>query len=633
MTEKLRLSTIPLTGIIGENVILGVSVATTGEAVGHRLIFDTKSLEQLQALGQSSASGIKSRFTHPDWFHDGLGKYLGRVKNFRVVDDQKLIGDLYISDSAKTSPAGNIGQYILDLAREDPQALGVSVVIDLNRVWPTDTGQEVSVMEGKPSNAITKYPVARVTQLYAADLVDEPALNPDGLFNNDLSLRGGRFVPDEAISVLHTSIESLTEGVLQEMEEEVIQTRLSKLETSFEKLNKSLEDGVIQIGCQPPRGQQLSMGPNGLEQFQGYFDWLFGASGAKLPPPELRRADALYRAVTGDIDMKGVFSPDRVALAAATTTTLADLAVNAMNKVVLDLYSNLTAYRWFELITAVQPTDGSLQDMQWLQMGGVGALPVVAEGAAYTELSVTDTKETSAFTKYGGYVGITDKMLRNSQIDRLQAIPRALTISAIRTRSAAIASIFTVASGTGPTLAQDSTVLFHANHGSNVQTTAFSIAAWKAARLECAKMAELGSAKRQVLYPKFCLVPVDLYDDALVAFGYGSGPGGYPGTPNNDVNPYASDRAGDPRPVVVAVPEWTDTNNWAYLVDPQIAPVICMSYGDNPGGRSHPAPQLYSVTDPTSGLLFTNDTLPIKVRDIWAYGVATWRGIGKRNVA
>jgi hypothetical protein len=612
MTEKFRAGPIPFTGAVGENVILGVSVATTGEATGHRLIFDIKSLEQLQALGCASVGGIKSRFTHPDWFHDGLGKYLGRIQNFRI-EHEKLVGDLFISQSARSSPAGNIGQYILDLAREDPSALGVSVVIDLDRVWLTDTGTEVPAREGKPTNATTRYPLARVTHLYAADLVDEPALNPDGLFRS--------------------TTESLTQGVLQAMEEEVIQERLTKLEINFDKLNKSIEDGVIQVGNQPPRGQQLSLGSNGLEQFQGYFDWLFGATGAKLPPPELRRADALYRAVTGDVEMKGVFSPQRVALAAATTTTLADLAVNAMNKVVVDLYANLTAYRWFELITAVQPTDGSLQDMQWLQMGGVGALPVVAEGAAYTELDVTDTKETSSFTKYGGYVGITDKMLRNSRIDRLQAIPRALTISAIRTRSAAIAGIFTQASGTGPTLAQDSTVLFHANHGGNVQTTAFSIAAWKAARLECAKMAELGSSKRQVMYPKFCLVPVDLYDDALVAFGYGQGPGGYPGTTNNDVNPYAQDRSGDPRPLVVAVPEWTDTNDWAYIVDPQIAPVICMSYGDNPGGRSHPAPQLYSVTDPTSGLLFTNDTLPIKVRDIWAYGVATWRGIGKRNVA
>jgi len=303
-----------------------------------------------------------------------------------------------------------------------------------------------------------------------------------------------------------------------------------------------------------------------------------------------------------------------------------------MNKVMLDLYTNLSAYRWYEMITSVQATDGSLQDMQWLQFGGVSNLPVVAEGAAYTELDVVDTKETSAFVKYGGYVGITDKMLRNSEIDRLQAIPRALTISSIRTRSAAIAAIFTQASGTGPTLAQDSTVLFHSDHG-NVATTAYSITAWKAARLECAKQAELGSAKRQVLWPKFVLVPVDLYDQTLIDFGYGAGPGGYPATPNNDVNPYAQDRPGDPRPIPIAVPDWTDVTDWAWIVDPRIAPVICMAYGDNPGGSSHPAPQLFSVTDPSSGLLFTNDTLPIKVRDYWAYGVATWRGVGKRNVA
>ena len=30
--------------------------------------------------------------------------------------------------------------------------------------------------------------------------------------------------------------------------------------------------------------------------------------------------------------------------------------------------------------------------------------------------------------------------------------------------------------------------------------------------------------------------------------------------------------------------------------------------------------------------MFSNDVMPIKVRDWFAYGVSTWRGIGKRNV-
>jgi len=307
-----------------------------------------------------------------------------------------------------------------------------------------------------------------------------------------------------------------------------------------------------------------------------------------------------------------------------------------MNKVIVELYARLAHYRWYEPLVAVQPTDGTLQDMAWIQFGGIANLPVVAEGAAYTELTVADTKESDSFTKYGGYVGITDKMLRNSALGVLQAIPRALVTAAIQTRSAAIASIFTSNSGVGPTLDQDSTALFHtANHG-NLATTAYSWAAWKAARLECAKQTELGSGKRQMLFPKYLLVPADLYDQALIDFGYGAGPGGRPGegttTGFQDVNPYAMDRPGDPRPVPIAVPEFTDTNDWAYLADPMVAPIICMAYANNPGGRTHPAPELFTAVSESAGLLFTNDTLPIKIRDYFAYGVATYRGIGKRNV-
>jgi hypothetical protein len=641
MTEKFRSDPITFTGMIGEDAILGVSIATAGEASGHRLLFDQVTLSQLQLLGSSKATGVKSRFTHPDWFHDGMGKYLGRFRNFRIVATPeapanggqvgpKLVADLLISKTAHRSPTGDIGQYVLDLAREDPTSFGVSVVVDLDRVWPTKDGQELPASGGRPANAIGDYPVARIKALYAADVVDEPALNPNGLFQ----------VSDDKLKNLFTQEEYQElfgkgeEQAMPEPQETQEQDRILKLEAQVAVLSRAVEDGIIQIGNQPPRGQQLSEGAGAREQFQGYFDWLFGVQGAKLPPPELRRTDALYRAVTGDIEMKGIFDPSHVAFAAANTTTLSDLAVNAMNKVVVDLYTNLIAYRWYEMIVAVQATDGTLQDMQWLQLGGLANLPVVAEGAAYTELTLADTKETSAFYKYGGYVGITDKMIRNSRIDELQAIPKALTIAAIRTRSAAVSYIFTQAAGLGPTLAQDSKALFVAdNSHSNYATTSYSIAAWKAARLECMKAAELNSSKRQALWPKYLLVPVDLYDQTLIDFGYGAGPGGYPATPNNDVNPYAQDRPGDPRPVPILVPEWTDTTDWAYIVDPRISPVICMAYGDNPGGTTHPAPQLYSVTDPSSGLLFTNDTLPIKVRDTFAVGVATYRGIGKRVVA
>jgi hypothetical protein len=81
-----------------------------------------------------------------------------------------------------------------------------------------------------------------------------------------------------------------------------------------------------------------------------------------------------------------------VALASATTTTLANMAVDAMNKVVAAQMSHLQFWRWFEQIAMPIPNDGSVQTMKFITWGGVGNLPTVSEGAAYTELTVDDEK-------------------------------------------------------------------------------------------------------------------------------------------------------------------------------------------------------------------------------------------------
>ena len=638
-----------------QGVIYAVCAAQALEAAGHELLFDAHSLEQLLELGSQKPGGIKCRFAHPGLLSDGLGRYLGRMKAFRL-EQGRLLGDLYLSASAAKAPGGDLRQYILALAQEDPAAFGISVVVDLTRVWVLQNGDERPAyrLADRPAESRYAYPVARISGFFAADCVDEAALNPQGLFQH-LNLPpvndavGGdspiKPQPDdkEQIMSVETNFDSVQPGIpsqdaaLNQLESrlESLRQQVSDQQAALAKISQSVEQRTVQVGGTPPRESRLTVGLSGLDHFQHAFDWVFGVEGSPMPPPDLRRTDQLYRILTGDLAWHGVFDP-AYAFAGATTTTLADLAANAMNKVIVDLYNRLWHYRWYEMIAAVQPTDGTLQDMAWIQFGGIANLPTVAEGAAYTELDLADSKESDSFVKYGGYVGITDKMIRNSEIAKMQAIPRALTISAIQTRSAAIAGIFTSNSGVGPTLDQDSTALFHTNHA-NLATTAYSWSAWKAARLECAKQTELGSAKRQMLFPKFLLLPADLYDQALIDFGYGAGPGGRPGegsvTSFQDVNPYAQDRPGDPRPTPIAVPEFTDTGDWAYLVDPKIAPVICMAYASNPGGRTHPAPELFTVTSPLAGLIFTNDTIPIKIRDWFAYGVATYRGIGKRNVA
>lgn len=366
-------------------------------------------------------------------------------------------------------------------------------------------------------------------------------------------------------------------------------------------------------------------GQTELERFGSVVDWLFGVPGTDLPDPQFRRADLIYTYLTGDYEFRGLFDPERAMLATATTSTLANMATNAMNKVIVAQMSALTFWRWYERVAYVTPNDSSLQEMQFVTFGGVANLPTVDEGAVYTELTVDDVKESAAFVKRGGYVGITRAMLKNSNIAQIQAIPRTLAMATVRSRSAAVSALFTAASGVGPTLSQDSKALFHADHN-NLDTVALDVDSWRAARTECFKHVDVHSGKALSVFPRYVLVPPDLYDSALSILGYGEG---MPTT----YTPEAQDRGfEDPRPVPLAVPDWTDANNWAYLVDPQVYPVIHMSYSQAPGGGVHPGPELYAVVNEANGLMFTHDVMPIKVRDEFAVGVNGPRGIGKRNV-
>ncbi len=419
---------------------------------------------------------------------------------------------------------------------------------------------------------------------------------------------------DAAVALARAELAALNEaGVV----------RLSGLGLGGGKVNRTEEGAAARFGA----GHRIRLS-DPLDEARDLVGFFFGAAGAPEPPPNLRSFADLYVALTGDVHFRGVFDAGRAQFSGATTTTLPNLAVDAMNRVIVQQFQALDHYRWYERITSVEPNDGSLQDMKWLTLGGIGNLPTVTEGAAYSELSVADVKETAAFIKRGGYVGITREMIRNSNIMQLQAIPRALAAAAVRTRSAAVAGLFTSGSGVGPTLAQDSKALFHADHD-NLATTALGTdaAAWRAARAECFRHTEVGSDKALGIFPRFLLVPSDLYDTSLSILGYGEGmPTTY--TPEAQSRGYA-----DPRPIPLVVPDWTDAADWAYVVDPAVFPVIQMSYSQSPGGRRHPIPELFAVVSEASGLMFSNDILPIKVRDEFALGVNGPRGIGKRNVA
>lgn len=171
-------------GRFGAGMISGVSLAMTGEALGHGLWVDETFLSQVVDGVNSVELGLKSRFNHPSASGDALGTQIGKVFNARL-ENGKPVADLHLLDSATKTPDGNLADYVLTLAEEAPDDFGVSVAfmpdIEAEQAFTEQHGGR-SFKSPDPAN-VNHYPHARIAKLKAADVVDEPAANTDGLFS------------------------------------------------------------------------------------------------------------------------------------------------------------------------------------------------------------------------------------------------------------------------------------------------------------------------------------------------------------------------------------------------------------------------------------------------------------------
>jgi hypothetical protein len=383
---------------------------------------------------------------------------------------------------------------------------------------------------------------------------------------------------------------------------------------------------VVQVGDTPPRGARITLGPSSLEQVEMALEALLSGTRPEQGVRPLTGIREFYTLMSGDYEMTGRFHPDRITLANVTSSTMAGLVANALNKRVINLFQSYPQW-WGPIV--VEEDFTSLQQVKWISLGGVGELPTVAEGAAYTELTWDDQTETADFVKKGGYLGITLEAMDKDDTRRLRAAPRALAQGAWLTLSKLVSAIFTDNSGTGPVMS-DSNNLFDASNHSNLLTTGLSYAQWGVVRTAMMKQTEIHSGERLgfMTAPKYCLVPIDLEATALELFASES----EPGQANKDENVYAignqhSSRMQSARSRVIVIPLWTDVNNWAAVADPNLYPSIAIGY------RYGRQPEIFSVASPTAGLMFTNDTMPVKVRFFVAVGPTDWRGLHKSNVA
>jgi len=143
------------------NTILGVAVITEGPALGHfdydtgkPIYADEQTLIEVMVCAKGYAGGLKVKMDHGT----GVRDIVGRLSNFRI--DGKTLRADFIALAASPLRA-----YIFEIAQTIPDAFGLSISFS-----------------GAPKIG-DKLAFARCTEIYSADFVDEPAANPNGLFN------------------------------------------------------------------------------------------------------------------------------------------------------------------------------------------------------------------------------------------------------------------------------------------------------------------------------------------------------------------------------------------------------------------------------------------------------------------
>jgi len=164
-------------------VIRGVIIAQEGVFKSEgRGEFDLDALTVIADKVNASPNGLKSRLAHPDDSNDGIGKFLGRVRNATLdeIGTREAEGelktdriavvraDLHIDPSSHETPSGDLGGYIMALAESDSDAMSTSLVLRAEKTYRLDKHDRPL----RDDDGDELPPLWDPTHLHALDVVD-----------------------------------------------------------------------------------------------------------------------------------------------------------------------------------------------------------------------------------------------------------------------------------------------------------------------------------------------------------------------------------------------------------------------------------------------------------------------------
>ena len=207
-------------------IIRGVSLITKGPALGHGVMIDDKTLEQVKTAAEQYAGGLKVKLNHSG----GAGDIVGYIDALRI-SGEKLLGDLHL---LQTSPHR---AYILEIAERIPDTFGLSIAFS----GPSE----------KSTDKLTT--LQRCSEIYSVDLVSEPAANPNGFFARKLEQLQTAPEPEAKLETMNDEMKEAIQGMIQSammgMNEKVAKLEAALAPKEDKPAAMSAQNEVVQLAA------------------------------------------------------------------------------------------------------------------------------------------------------------------------------------------------------------------------------------------------------------------------------------------------------------------------------------------------------------------------------------------------
>jgi uncharacterized protein YukE len=221
-----------------DGILTGVSLISTGPAIGHGLYVDDTSIDTiLEKIG----SKIPAYITHSGaLFSDRLTNEIGMFENFRK-EGNRILADFEAFDSFMEDDTREFNR-LFEMAEKMPERFGLSIVFSATKAWATPDGD--LELDERPENALFDYPSIRAEEISSADFVDTPAANEKGLFSQNKTQPNLKMTKIE-LSERNELLEAEKDELLSQSKE--LSLSVSGLEAEKESLNLTLNEKEDEI--------------------------------------------------------------------------------------------------------------------------------------------------------------------------------------------------------------------------------------------------------------------------------------------------------------------------------------------------------------------------------------------------